>query len=159
GQEVFTDKYGRVKVQFFWPREEERWGTSSDNNSCWIRVGQFWAGKRWGAHFWPRVGQEVIVAFEEGDRDQPIIVGHVYNADNMPPYKMPDNQTRSGMKTHSTPQDKDSNEHFNEIRFEDKKGAEELFVQAERTMNVLVKGEENRAVGGNRNVSTGQTWH
>jgi type VI secretion system secreted protein VgrG len=77
----------------------------------------------------------------------------------MPPYEMPKSQTRSGIKTHSTPQDKDSNEHFNEIRFEDKTGAEELFVQAERTMNVLVKGDENRAVGGNRNVSTGQTWH
>jgi type VI secretion system secreted protein VgrG len=146
--EVYTDKYGRVKVQFFWDRE----GKKDLDSSCWIRVGQFWAGKRWGAHFWPRVGQEVIVAFEEGDPDQPIIVGSVYNAENMPPYEMSENQTRSGIKTRSTPAGKDDDpaQHFNEIRFEDKKGAEELFVQAERTMNVLVKGDENRATGGDR---------
>jgi type VI secretion system secreted protein VgrG len=144
--EVYTDKYGRVKVQFFWDRE----GKKDLDSSCWIRVAQFWAGKRWGAHFWPRVGQEVIVAFEEGDPDQPIVVGSVYNADNMPPYEMSKNQTRSGIKTRSTPAAKDDNpaQHFNEIRFEDKKGAEELFVQAERTMNVLVKGDENRRIGG-----------
>jgi type VI secretion system secreted protein VgrG len=140
--EVYTDKYGRVKVQFFWDRE----GKKDLDSSCWIRVAQIWADQRWGAHFWPRVGQEVVVAFEEGDPDQPIIVGSVYNAANMPPYEMPKHQTRSGIKTRSTPKGKPEN--FNEIRFEDKNGEEELYVQAERAMNVLVKGDENRVVGG-----------
>jgi type VI secretion system secreted protein VgrG len=144
--EVYTDKYGRVKVQFFWDRE----GKKDLESSCWIRVGQFWAGKRWGAHFWPRVGQEVIVAFVEGDPDQPIIVGSVYNAENMPPYDMPKHQTRSGIKSHSTPQSKDHPEQFNEIRFEDKKGAEELHVQAERNLTVLVKDTEYLNIGCDR---------
>ncbi|TMQ32333.1 MAG: type VI secretion system tip protein VgrG, partial [Planctomycetota bacterium] len=82
GEEIFTDKYGRVKVQFHWDRE----GKNNADSSCWVRVAQVWAGKRWGASFWPRIGQEVIVAFQEGDPDQPIIVGSVYNADQMPPY-------------------------------------------------------------------------
>jgi type VI secretion system secreted protein VgrG len=144
--EVFTDKYGRVKVQFFWDREHQK----NLDSSCWIRVAQMWAGKRWGTHFWPRVGQEVVVAFEEGDPDQPIIVGSVFNQKNMPPYLLSENlMTRSGIKTHSTPEDKDNPlDHFNEIRFEDKKGAEELFVQAERNLDVVVKADENRATGG-----------
>src|SRR5467141_2286578 len=82
GEEIFTDKYGRVKVQFHWDRQ----GKYDEGSSCWVRVGQLWAGRRWGASFWPRVGQEVIVTFLEGDPDQPIIVGSVYNADQMPPY-------------------------------------------------------------------------
>jgi type VI secretion system secreted protein VgrG len=145
--EVFTDKYGRVKVQFFWDRR----GKKDPDSSCWVRVAQVWASKRWGAHFWPRVGQEVVVVFEEGDPDQPLIVGSVSNAENMPPYEMSKNQTRSGIKTQSTPQGKPEN--FNEIRFEDKKGHEELYVQAERALNVLVKGDENRWVGGKSKTS------
>jgi type VI secretion system secreted protein VgrG len=144
--EVYTDKYGRVKVQFFWDRA----GKKDLDSSCWVRVAQVWAGQGWGAHFWPRVGQEVVVAFEEGDPDQPIIVGSVYNAENTLPYDWPKNQTRSGIKTRSTPQGKPTN--GNEIRFEDKKGAEELYVQAEQQLNVLVKGDENRRVCGDRHV-------
>jgi len=140
GQEVFTDKYGRVKVQFRWDRR----GTRDANSSCWIRVGQLAAGKRWGASFWPRIGQEVIVAFEEGDPDCPIIVGSVYNPDQMPPYKGDgldpkhrNDQNVSGIKTNSTP---DGNG-FNELRFDDNKGKEQLFLHAERNLEVTTKND------------------
>ena len=95
GEEISTDKYGRVKVQFHW----DRVGTNDINSSCWLRVASYWAGKQWGAIHIPRIGQEVIVAFLEGDPDQPIIVGSVYNADNMPPWTLPDNKTQSGIQT------------------------------------------------------------
>src|SRR6185369_4857698 len=121
-----TDKYGRVKVQFHWDRA----GKYDANSSCWIRVAQAWAGKRWGTFFWPRIGQELVVAFEEGDPDRPIIIGSVYNAEMMPPYTLPEHQTQSGIKTHSSP--KGTNQDFNELRFEDKKGHEEIYVHAER---------------------------
>ena len=98
GEEIFTDKYGRVKVQFHWDRQ----GKNDANSSCWIRVGALWAGKQWGTIHIPRIGQEVIVDFQEGDPDQPIIVGCVYNAKMMPPYKLPDNKTKSVIKSHST---------------------------------------------------------
>ena len=98
GAEISTDKYGRVKVQFFWDRE----GKKNLDSSCWVRVAQAWASKSFGAFFLPRVGDEVIVAFLEGDPDQPIIVGCVYNADHMPAYTLPDNKTRNYVKTRST---------------------------------------------------------
>ena len=98
GDEIFTDKYGRVKVQFPWDRQ----GQNDANSSCWVRVATLWAGKQWGIIHIPRVGQEVIVAFEEGDPDRPIIVGSVYNAENMPPYTLPDNKTQSGYLSRST---------------------------------------------------------
>src|SRR5262249_26367450 len=97
GDEIFTDKHGRVKVQFHWDRK----GQNNAESSCWIRVAPPWAGKGWGAVHIPRVGQEVVVAFEEGDPDKPIIVGSVYNAVQVPPYKLPDHRTRSGLKTRS----------------------------------------------------------
>jgi type VI secretion system secreted protein VgrG len=147
GEEIYVDKYGRVKVQFFWDRE----GQKDLDSSCWVRVAQVWAGQRWGAHFWPRIGQEVVVAFEEGDPDQPLIVGSVYNAENPPPYDLPDHKTRSGLKTRSTLSGTPQN--FNEIRFEDKKGQEEIYVQAERTLNTVVKSCEGRAVGGSRETT------
>ena len=120
--EIATDKYGRVKVQFFWDRD----GTKTLDSSCWIRVAQAWAGKRWGTFFLPRVKDEVIVAFEEGDPDQPIIVGSVYNDDQLPPYDLPDNKTRSTIKTRSS--EKGTTDNFNEIRFEDKKDSEEIYL-------------------------------
>jgi type VI secretion system secreted protein VgrG len=147
GQELYVDKYGRVKVQFFWDRE----GTTDLDSSCWVRVAQASAGTRFGAHFWPRIGHEVVVAFEEGDPDRPLIVGSVYNAANMPPYELAKNQTRSGIKTHSTPNATPQN--FNEIRFEDKKGQEEIYVQAECNLNTVVKSCEGRAVGGSRDTT------
>ncbi len=141
GEEIHTDKYGRVKVQFPWDRE----GKKDEKSSCWLRVAQLSAGKQWGGHFWPRIGHEVLVAFLEGDPDQPIIVGSVYNAENMPPYTLPDNQSRSGIKTRST---KDgSEENFNELRFEDKKDEEEIYVHAERDFNCVIENNETRKVG------------
>ncbi|MFO7179179.1 MAG: type VI secretion system tip protein VgrG [Pseudomonadota bacterium] len=146
-QEIWTDQYGRVKVQFHW----DRYGTYDENSSCWVRVAQIWAGNGFGGIHLPRIGQEVIVDFLEGDPDRPIITGRVYNADNMPPYTLPENRTQSGIKSRSskggTP------ENFNEIRFEDKKGEEELFIQAERNQTTNVKANQSISVGANQSVS------
>jgi type VI secretion system secreted protein VgrG len=154
GQEVFTDKYGRVKVQFHWDRH----GRHNEHSSCWVRVAQPWAGKRWGTSFWPRVGQEVIVDFLEGDPDQPIIIGSVYNAEQMPPYlghgldgKHPHDNQISGIKTNSTPGGKG----YNELRFNDAKGKEQVFVHAERDLDVRVKNESRERVYGNRHQVVG----
>jgi type VI secretion system secreted protein VgrG len=142
GDEIFTDKYGRIKVQFFWDRQGAFDGTSS----CWVRVGTPWAGKNWGMIHIPRVGQEVIVAFEEGDPDQPMVVGSVYNADMMPPHALPDNKTQSGIKSRSTPNAGPQN--LNEIRFEDKKGQEHIFVHGEKDVHFRAKGSYLSDVGG-----------
>jgi type VI secretion system secreted protein VgrG len=115
GEEIFCDKYGRVKVQFHWDRE----GKKDANSSCWIRVAQAWAGKGWGAFFWPRIGHEVVVVFEEGDPDQPLIVGSVYNAQNMPPFELPQRNNLTGFKSASVRGAPDKN--FNGIVFDDKK--------------------------------------
>ena len=115
GEEIWVDQYGRVKVQFFWDRA----GNMDENSSCWIRVAQLWAGKGWGAIFTPRIGQEVIVDFLEGDPDRPIITGRVYNADQTVPYTLPGEQTKSTIKSMSSK----GGGGFNEIRLEDKKGS------------------------------------
>ncbi len=141
GEEIYVDKYSRVKVQFHWDRE----GQSDISSSCWMRVGTFWAGKNWGAIHIPRIGQEVIVAFEEGDVDYPIIVGSVYNADMMPPYTLPDNKSQSGVKSRSTKGGGPPN--YNEIRFEDKKGSEELLIHAELDLTREVERDEKLTVG------------
>jgi type VI secretion system secreted protein VgrG len=142
GQEIFTDKYGRVKVLFHWDRE----GKDDGSCSCWLRVATPWAGRKWGMVHIPRIGQEVIVDFLEGDPDRPIVVGSVYNADQMPPYALPENKTQSGIKSNSSLGGQGSNE----IRFEDKKGQEDIFVHAQRTLNTVVESSESRAVGGSR---------
>jgi type VI secretion system secreted protein VgrG len=147
GQEIWTDKYGRVKVQFHWDREGER----DEDSSCWIRVAQLWAGTNWGAMHIPRIGQEVIVDFLEGDPDRPIITGRVYNNANMPPYELPKHQTQSGIKSRSTKGGFAQN--ANEIRFEDSKGHEDLFVHAENTHTTVVKGSQSTTVGGDRTVA------
>ncbi|MET0645143.1 MAG: type VI secretion system tip protein TssI/VgrG [Pyrinomonadaceae bacterium] len=139
GEEIYTDKYGRVKVQFHWDRE----GKYDEKSSCWVRVSQNWAGKRWGAMFIPRVGQEVIVDFIEGDPDRPIITGRVYNAALMPPYALPGEKTKSTIKTNSSK----GGGGFNEIRFEDKKGSEQIFVHAERDEHVRIKNDRVEWVG------------
>ncbi len=132
GEEIFTDpdEFGRVKVHFFWDRVNK----GDENASCWVRVSQNWAGKRWGAIFLPRIGQEVIVDFLEGDPDRPVITGRLYNKDNMPPYKLPDNKTMSAIKSNSSR----GGEGFNEIRFEDKKDEEQIFVHAQKNMDLRV---------------------
>ena len=128
GEELFLDKYGRVKVQFHWDRE----GKNDGNSSCWLRVAQVWAGKRWGAFFWPRIGHEVVVAFEDGDPDKPLIVGSVYNADNMPPLSLPATSMFCGIKSASVRGR--ASENFNSIVFVDLKGKEHLSLQSERHM-------------------------
>jgi type VI secretion system secreted protein VgrG len=144
GEEIWTDKYGRVKVQFHWDREGKR----NENSSCWIRVSHPWAGKGWGAVAIPRMGQEVIVDFLEGDPDQPIITGRVYNAEQMPPYELPANQTQSGIKSRSSKGG--STDNFNEIRFEDKKGSEEMYIHAEKDQSTVVENDQTIAVGHDR---------
>ena len=144
GEEIYTDKYGRVKVQFFWDRE----GKKDEKSSCWVRVSHAWAGTNWGAIYIPRIGHEVIVDFLEGDPDQPIITGRVYNADNMPPYELPANMTQSGFKTRSSKGGGSSN--CNEIRFEDKKGSELLYVHAEMNKTESVEQDSREYVGNDR---------
>jgi type VI secretion system secreted protein VgrG len=141
GEEIYTDKYGRVKVQFFWDRE----GKKDENSSCWIRVAQGWAGKSWGIVFNPRIGQEVLVDFLEGDPDRPIITGRVYNADQMPPYTLPANQTQSTVKSRSSKGGAAAN--FNELRFEDKKDSEEIYFHAEKNFNRVVENNDTLKVG------------
>lgn len=140
GEEIWTDKYGRVKVQFHW----DRYGKMNEESSCWVRVSQNWAGKQWGAMFLPRIGQEVIVEFLEGDPDQPIITGRVYNAELMPPYDLPANQTQSGLKSRSSKGATPDN--FNEIRFEDKKGSEEIHLHAEKDWMIFVEHDKTQTV-------------
>lgn len=147
GEEIFTDKYGRIKVQFHW----DRLGKKDADSSCWLRVATPWAGKQWGMVHIPRVGQEVIVAFLEGDPDQPIAVGSTYNADLMPPYALPANKTQSGIKSRSSKGGGSDN--FNEIRFEDNKGQEQLFVHAEKDMATEVEHDETRDVGNDRTTT------
>ncbi|HET8932858.1 MAG TPA: type VI secretion system tip protein TssI/VgrG [Polyangiales bacterium] len=144
GEEIWTDQHGRVKVQFHW----DRLGKSDENSSCWVRVAQIWAGGRWGAMHIPRIGQEVIVEFLEGDPDRPIITGRVYNGDNKPPYDLPANQTQSGIKSRSTKGGSPNN--FNELRFEDKKGEEHVYLQAEKDLQIYVKHDESRKVDNDR---------
>jgi type VI secretion system secreted protein VgrG len=147
GDEIYTDEYGRVKVQFHWDRE----GQLDENSSCWIRVSQLWAGKKWGAMYIPRITQEVIVEFLEGDPDQPIITGRVYNGKSMPPYDLPAEKTKSTIKSDSS---KGGNG-FNEIRFEDKKGDEQVFFHAEKNMDVHVKNDSFESILGNRHQTIG----
>ena len=141
GKEIWTDKYGRIKVQFPW----DRLGKNDENSSCWMRVAQHWGGQNWGFLFIPRIGQEVLVDFLEGDPDRPIITGRVYNANQMPPYELPDAETQSVLKTRSTP--KGTADNFNELRFEDKKDSEEIYFHAERDFNRVVENNDTLKVG------------
>jgi type VI secretion system secreted protein VgrG len=145
-EEIWTDKYGRVKVQFFWDRE----GKLDQNSSCWVRVSQPWAGKNWGSINVPRIGQEVIVEFLEGDPDRPIITGRVYNAEQMPPYTLPDNMTRTTFMTRSTKGGGSSN--YNELRFEDKKDHEQIFMNAEKDMDLRVEHDMREFIGRDRSL-------
>ena len=159
-EEIFTDKYGRVKVKFHWDRAPG----ADDKSSCWLRVAQMWAGRQYGAFFLPRVGMEVIVQFLEGDPDRPLVTGCLYNGDNPPPYELPAEATKSTIKTNSSK----GGGGFNELRFEDKKGEEQLFINAQKDMdlrvgndrrdwteknhNLVVKGERADETGGNHNA-------
>jgi type VI secretion system secreted protein VgrG len=149
GEEIYTDEYGRVKVQFFW----DRLGQKNDKSSCWIRVSQPWAGQNWGAIWIPRIGQEVVVDFLEGDPDRPLIVGRVYNEQQTVPYTLPANSTQSGFKSQSSPGGGSSD--FNELRYEDKMGNEEIYIQAQKDLNILVKHDQTRAVQHDETVTIG----
>ena len=145
--EIYTDEHGRVKVQFHWDRE----GENDENSSCWIRVSQLWAGAGWGAMFIPRVGQEVIVGFEEGDPDRPIITGRVYHGNNTPPYALPAEKTRSTIKSNSTKGGGGSNE----LRFEDKKGSEEIYIHGQKDWTIAIGNDKNQTIGHNETMDVG----
>ncbi|WP_339492867.1 type VI secretion system Vgr family protein [Pseudomonas sp. EA_15y_Pfl2_R67] len=155
GEEIWTDQYGRVKVHFHWDRHDQ----SNENSSCWIRVSQAWAGKNWGSVQLPRIGQEVIVSFLEGDPDRPIITGRVYNAEQTVPYALPANATQSGTKSRSSKGGSPAN--FNEIRMEDNKGAEQLFIHAEKNQDIEVENDETHWVGHDRSktIDNDETVH
>lgn len=138
GEEIFTDKYARVKVQFHW----DRLGKKDQNSSCFVRVSQTWAGSGWGFIQIPRIGQEVIVDFIEGDPDLPIITGRVYNASEMPPYALPANATQSGWKSNSSK----GGGGYNELMFEDKAGSELVNFQAQKDHHLLIKHDRNKTV-------------
>ncbi len=149
GEEITTDEYGRVKVRFHWDHSD----TQDENRTCWIRVAQTWAGSGWGTLFIPRVDQEVVVEFLEGNPDRPLITGVVYNANNKVPYTLPDNKTQAGMKTSSSP----GGSGANEFRMEDKAGAEEVYLHAQYDYKKEVKHDEKVTVTNDRThtVSTG----
>lgn len=142
GQEIHTDEFGRVRVQFHWDRE----GKQDEGSSCWMRVSQGWAGTGFGMIVTPRIGQEVLVGFLEGDPDQPIIIGRVFNATNQVPYKLPQHKTRSTWKSDSSL----GGGGFNEIMFEDLRGKELVYLQAQKNLRKLVKNDETITVGNNR---------
>lgn len=138
GEEIFTDEYARVKVQFHWDRE----GKKDQNSSCFVRVSQTWAGSGFGFIQIPRIGQEVIVDFLEGDPDLPIITGRVYNGSQMPPYELPANATQSGLKTNSSK----GGGGYNELMFEDKAGSELVNFQAQKDHHLLIKHDRKKTV-------------
>lgn len=143
GEEVWTDKYGRVKVRFHWDRS----GKADETSSCWIRVAQSWAGKRWGAQFLPRVGHEVIVDFLDGDPNRPVVTGSLYNGEAMPTYELPDQATVSGLRTNSV-----KGSGANEVRFEDKAGKEQILIHAQRNQHNRVKVNSLEWIGKNRHL-------
>ncbi len=148
GEEIYTDNHGRIKVQFYW----DRYGKKNDESSCWIRVSQAWAGKNWGAIAIPRIGQEVVVSFLEGDPDRPLITGRVYNAEQVPPYDLPAEQTKSTTKSLSSK----GGGGFNEFRFEDAKGKEQVFLHAERNQDIRVKKDVFETIGEESHRKTGK---
>ncbi len=151
GEEIHTDEHGRVKVQFHW----DRLGKNDDQSSCWIRVSQGWAGSGWGAMHIPRVGQEVIVDFLEGDPDRPIITGRVYNAASTPTYSLPADKTKSTLISSSTPGGNGSNE----IRFEDKAGSEEIYLHGQKDWDIAIENDKSQKIGNNEtmNVAVNRT--
>lgn len=147
GEEIYTDEHGRVKVQFPW----DRLGKKDEKSSCWIRVKQSWAGAGWGAVFLPRIGQEVVVEFMEGDPDRPIITGSVYNGENTLPYPLPGEKTKSTVKSNSSK----GGEGSNEFRFEDAKGSEEIYLHGQKDWTILIENDKNQKVGHDETLEVG----
>jgi type VI secretion system secreted protein VgrG len=147
GEEVHTDEHGRVKVHFHWDRK----GSKDEHSSCWIRVSQLWAGAGWGAMWIPRIGHEVIVDFIEGDPDRPIILGRVYHGANVPPYPLPAEKTKSTIKSNSSK----GGDGSNELRFEDRKGSEEIFLHGEKDWNIKIENDKAQLVGHDETLDVG----
>lgn len=145
GKEIHTDQHGRIKVRFHW----DRLSPADETSSCWVRVAQMWAGKGWGTWFLPRIGMEVIVEFLDGNPDRPLAVGCVYNGSNDTPYRPDEQPTKSTIKSNSSI----GGEGFNELRFEDAKGSEEIFVHAQKDYNQVVRSNRSLSVGGNETIS------
>jgi type VI secretion system secreted protein VgrG len=145
GDEIYTDKYGRIKVQFHWDQE----GKYDENSSCWIRVNQGWAGKGWGHIAIPRIGQEVLVSFLNGNPDTPLVTGAVYNAWQTVPYSLPAEQTKSTLKSNSSK----GGDGFNEIRFEDKAGQEQIFIHAQKDEDIRVNNTAREWIGNERHLT------
>lgn len=155
GDEILTDKYGRVKVQFHWEQFAPPDSASERLNRCWVRVLQGWAGKRWGMFVLPRVGQEVIVECLEGDPDRPLVTGCMYNATMMPPYDLPANAALSTLKSNSTK----GGGGFNELRFDDTKGSEQVFIHAEKDHETWAKNDTLANIGNDRHVKISGNDH
>lgn len=149
GEEIYPDQYGRVKVQFPWDRE----GQGDEKTSCWLRVAQFWNSSFEGSQFIPRVGDEVLVAFVNGDMDYPLIIGSAVSENTMPNYALPANKTQSGIRTRSYPNG--GRDNYHELRFEDKKGSEEIYLQSEKDWNILVKNDKGQTVGQDESLTVG----
>ncbi|HSU57805.1 MAG TPA: type VI secretion system tip protein VgrG [Bryobacteraceae bacterium] len=149
GEEIWTDEFGRVKVQFHWDREGKR----DENSSCWVRVSQPWAGKNWGTVSIPRIGQEVVIDFLEGDPDQPIITGRVYNSEQTPPYKLPGGAVISGIKTNSTK----GGGGYNEMSMDDTKGKEKVTIHSQYNMSTTVEHDDSQTVHNNRVIAVDGT--
>jgi type VI secretion system secreted protein VgrG len=145
GEEIYTDAHGRIKVQFHW----DRTGKNDDGSSCWMRVSQAWAGPGWGALYLPRIGQEVVVEFLEGDPDRPIVTGAVYNGLNPPPYELPKEKTKSTLKSDVSPGGGGSNE----LRFEDDKGSEEVYFHAQKDLHIIVENDKDQKVHANETLA------
>ncbi|SNS92605.1 MULTISPECIES: type VI secretion system tip protein TssI/VgrG [unclassified Azospirillum] len=148
GEEIWTDRHGRIKVHFPWDRE----GNADENSSCWVRVAQAWAGRRWGAQFLPRVGQEVVVSFLDGDPNRPLVTGAVYNGEAQPPFGLPERATQSGWRSSSSK----GGAGGNEFRFEDKAGREQVFIHAQRALDVKVRASHRESMGGDRHQTVGR---
>jgi type VI secretion system secreted protein VgrG len=151
GEEIHTDKHGRIKVKFHWDRSAEK----NEKASRWVRVAQVWSGKAWGGVYIPRIGMEVVVEFIEGDPDRPLVVGTVYNGSNTPPNELPANKTQSGIKSRSTKGAGPAN--YNEFLFEDKKGSEFVRMHAEKDLTITVEDAETRVVKGKNKKDVGET--
>jgi type VI secretion system secreted protein VgrG len=147
GEEIHTDEHGRVKVQFHW----DRLGNNDENSSCWIRVSQAWAGGGWGALYIPRIGHEVVVSFLEGDPDRPIVTGSVYHGTNVPPYQLPAEKTKSTLKSQSSL----GGGGFNEIRFEDRAGSEEIYLHGQKDWTIAIENDKNQTIGRNETLQVG----
>lgn len=147
GEDIYCDNYGRIKVQFHWDRD----GQNNENSSCWIRVAQVFAGANWGTIYTPRIGMEVIVIFLDGDPDQPMVVGSVYNADNMPPFTLPGQKTQSGIKTRSTTNGTSST--YNEMSIDDKQGSELFYFRAQKDFQREVMNNDTLTVSNDQNIT------